>query len=78
MAMGIDGRETVVMTNYRDFKSLTADPTAGAVYARLADAQDAAAEPTVRRSGFAAAGMRAALQRFVAAPEYTGPAALRF
>lgn len=68
------------MTSYRDFTSLTADPTAGAVYARLADIHDDAAKPTAApRSGFAAAGMRAALQRFVSAhPEYHGPAALRF
>ncbi|MET9329081.1 hypothetical protein [Tsukamurella sp. NPDC003166] len=68
------------MTNYRDFKSLTADPTAGTVYARLADVQEDAALPTAApRSGFAASGIRAALQRFVSAnPEYTGPAALRF
>lgn len=68
------------MTTYRDFKSLTADPTAGTVYARLADIhQDAAQAPAAPRSGFAAAGIRAALQRFVSAnPEYTGPAALRF
>ncbi|NMD56537.1 MULTISPECIES: hypothetical protein [Tsukamurella] len=68
------------MTNYRDFTSLTADPTAGTVYARLADIHDDAAKPTAApRSGFAAAGMRAALQRFVSAhPEYNGPAALRF
>lgn len=68
------------MTSYRDFKSLTADPTAGTVYARLADIHEDAAKPTAApRTGFAAAGMRAALQRFVSAhPEYTGPAALRF
>ncbi|AUN39671.1 hypothetical protein HWD35_19885 [Tsukamurella tyrosinosolvens] len=68
------------MTNYRDFKSLTADPTAGTVYARLADIHEDAAKPTAApRSGFAAAGLRAAMQRFVTAnPEYTGPAALRF
>ena len=34
------------MTNYRDFKSLTADPTAGTVYARLADIHEDAAKPT--------------------------------
>ncbi|TWS18203.1 hypothetical protein FK529_17010 [Tsukamurella asaccharolytica] len=68
------------MTDYRDFTSLTADPTAGAVYARLADIHDDAAKPTAApRSGFAASGLRAALRRFVTAnPEYTGPAALRF
>ncbi|GAA1070588.1 hypothetical protein [Tsukamurella spumae] len=68
------------MTNYRDFKSLTADPTAGTVYARLADVHEDAALPTAAaRSGFSAAGIRAALQRFVSSqPEYTGPAALRF
>lgn len=68
------------MTDHRDFESLTADPTASAVYARLADIREDAAKPTTaRRSGFAAAGMRAALHRFVTAnPEYTGPAALRF
>lgn len=67
------------MTSYRDFKSLTADPTAGTVYARLADIHDDAARPVAApRSGMAAVGMRAALQRFVSAnPEYTGPAMLR-
>ncbi len=67
------------MTTYRDFQNLTADPTAGTVYARLADIQDDAAQPTAPRTGFAGLGFRAAVSRFVSAhPEYTGPAALRF
>lgn len=67
------------MSDYRNYSNLAADPMAATVYARMADVRDDAAQRTAApKSGLALVGMRAALQRFVAAqPEYNGPAFLR-